>query len=86
MGFTNEAFSLWLPTEDPARAHNENPHETRALFVDEASCIGCKQCCWAAKDTFVLDASYGRARVTNQWADTEENLNLAAGMAQTLSY
>lgn len=83
LGFTNETFSVWLPATDPARAFNKNPGETRALFVDEATCIGCKHCCFAAKDTFVLDARYGRARVNNQWADTEDNLNLAVGMRRS---
>jgi ferredoxin len=79
---SNEPLSEWVPATDPAMAKNTNADETRALFVDEVSCIGCKQCCWAARNTFVLDAQWGRARVARQWADTEEDLKIAAGALQ----
>eukprot|EP00892_Ulva_mutabilis_P001798 jgi/Ulvmu1/11619/UM008_0020.1 len=77
MGFSNEPLSEWLPMTDPTNSRHTNPGETRAVFVDEVSCIGCKNCCFQAENSFILEAEYGRARVTKQWADTEENLDAA---------
>lgn len=82
MGFTNEPLSEWLPMTDPTRAKNTDPGEARAIFVDEVSCIGCKNCCFQAADTFVLEAEYGRARCTKQWADPEDSLHAAVGAAR----
>lgn len=33
-------------------AKNEDPAENRAVFVDENTCIGCKQCVWHAPACF----------------------------------
>lgn len=46
--------------------------ETRAIFVDECTCIGCMQCTYSAQNTFFMEDEWGRARVSNQWADDEE--------------
>lgn len=38
-------------------------------FVDEFSCIGCKNCANTAESTFEMEPLWGRARVCNQRAD-----------------
>jgi len=48
--------------------------DSRAVFVDESRCIGCKQCSHLAPDTFAMEDEWGRSRVKAQWADTEEDI------------
>eukprot|EP00798_Chlamydomonas_sp_ICE-L_P015983 gene15983-22116_t len=60
--FTGLMLSKWTPTVSPAMAKHVNPDERRAVFVDEISCIGCKQ------------PEHGRSRVFAQWLDNEENI------------
>lgn len=43
-----------------------------AVYVDETVCIGCGHCAYTARNTFVLEAEYGRARVIAQDADQLE--------------
>jgi len=43
-----------------------------AVFVDETVCIGCGHCAFTARNTFILEAEYGRARVIAQDADQLE--------------
>jgi ferredoxin len=78
-GFINKPLSEWLPATQPHAARNWNGAERRALFVDERTCIGCKSCAWQAPGTFIMEEDYGRARVTKQWADTEDMLQNAVG-------
>lgn len=51
--------------------------ETRAVFVDENTCIGCKQCVWAAPAMFRLEAVHGRSQVWAQWLNSEEQIETA---------
>lgn len=51
--------------------------ETRAVFVDENTCIGCKQCVWAAPAMFRLEAEYGRSQVWGQWLNSKEQIDTA---------
>lgn len=53
--------------------------ETRALFIDETTCIGCMQCAVVAPDTFFMEEEHGRARVHTQWGDDEEVVKEAVG-------
>eukprot|EP00967_Tisochrysis_lutea_P095507 scaffold139300_cov21-Tisochrysis_lutea.AAC.1 len=55
-----------MPTVSPKRAKNEDPYENRAVFVDEFTCIGCKQCIWQAPATFRIEPEHGRSRVYAQ--------------------
>ncbi|GFH15287.1 uncharacterized protein HaLaN_11486, partial [Haematococcus lacustris] len=41
--YTGKPLSKWMPELRPAMAKHKDPHESRAVFVDEFSCIGCKQ-------------------------------------------
>ena len=59
------------------RAKNEDPAESRAVFVDENQCIGCMNCVYAAPATFRMNHDYGRARVFSQWLNTEDELDTA---------
>jgi ferredoxin len=47
------------------------------VFVDEQSCIGCKNCAWCAPATFRIEEHHGRSRVFAQWLDDEEALDTA---------
>jgi ferredoxin len=66
-----------VPGIRPTWSRNKNPAESRAVFVDEQSCIGCKNCMWCAPATFRVEEAHGRSRVFAQWLDTEEDLNTA---------
>ena len=44
----------------------------KAIWVDEASCIGCQYCVHVATNTFIVDEDYGRARVLRQNGDNLE--------------
>jgi len=41
----------------------------KAIWVDEAACIGCQYCVHVATNTFIVDEDYGRARVIRQNGD-----------------
>lgn len=62
-------------------AKHEDPAENRAVFVDEFSCIGCKQCVWNASATFRMEAEHGRSRVFAQWLDNEDKIQASIGEA-----
>jgi len=47
------------------------------LYVDEWSCIACRNCCDVAPKTFCIDSDAGRARVFAQWGNDEEYLDYA---------
>ncbi len=44
----------------------------KGVYVDEVTCIGCRNCAHVASNTFYVEANYGRARVFNQNGDNEE--------------
>lgn len=75
--FTGKPISKWMPDLRPDMAKNENPNETRAVFVDEFTCIGCKNCIYYAPATFRIEPEWGRSRVYAQWLDTEESKQTA---------
>ncbi len=43
----------------------------KAVYVDEITCIGCKHCAHVARNTFYIEADYGRSRVVRQDGDPE---------------
>jgi ferredoxin len=73
--FTGQPLSKWCANTRMGK--NADPAETRAVFVDELTCIGCKQCVWCAPATFRIEDEYGRSRVFAQWVDTEDNIQAA---------
>ena len=44
----------------------------KGVYVDEVTCIGCKNCAHVARNTFYIEPLYGRARVVRQDGDQEE--------------
>jgi len=44
----------------------------KAIWVDEAACIGCQYCVHVATNTFIVDEDLGRARVIRQNGDALE--------------
>jgi len=74
-GYTGEALSKWCANGPMGK--NTDAAETRAVFVDELTCIGCKQCVWCAPATFRIEDAHGRSRVFAQWVDTEDNIQAA---------
>lgn len=79
--YLGEPLSKWMPSLRPKMAKNEDPHESRAVFVDENVCIGCKQCVWQAPATFRMEEEHGRSRVFAQWLDKEDDIQAAIGEA-----
>ena len=49
----------------------------KAIWVDEANCIGCQYCVHVATNTFIVDEHLGRARVIRQNGDTLETVQEA---------
>ena len=63
--------------EDMSHMHLEldddgEPEQTRFVYVDEHSCIGCTYCSQVARSTFFMEDDHGRARVYNQGGDTND--------------
>jgi len=73
-GYTGEPLSKWLVGHKMGRAP---PTETRAVFVDEFACIGCKNCIFEAAATFRVEGTHGRSRVFAQWVDPEHRIQQA---------
>jgi ferredoxin len=44
----------------------------KAVWVDEAVCIGCRYCSHVASNTFVLEPDWGRSRAIRQDGDSTE--------------
>ncbi|MBW4593835.1 MAG: ferredoxin [Brasilonema angustatum HA4187-MV1] len=44
----------------------------KGVYVDEITCIGCKHCAHVARNTFYIEADYGRSRVIRQDGDSHE--------------
>lgn len=70
--YTGKPYSKWLVGHKLGK--NWDTNESRAVFVDEPSCIGCKQCVWIASGVYRLDPVHGRSRVFAQWANTEDDI------------
>ncbi len=49
----------------------------KAVWVDEAVCIGCRYCAHVASNTFVVEADWGRSRVFRQDGDSTERIQEA---------
>eukprot|EP00882_Tetradesmus_deserticola_P006604 GHRQ01006954.1.p1 GENE.GHRQ01006954.1~~GHRQ01006954.1.p1 ORF type:complete len:320 (+),score=89.86 GHRQ01006954.1:405-1364(+) len=75
--YTGEPLSKWMPSIRPGMAKHKDPAEDRAVFVDENTCIGCKQCVWHAPACFRIEPDHGRSRVYAQWLNDEEELQSA---------
>ena len=49
----------------------------KAIWVDEARCIGCRYCAHVATNTFIVDEEYGRSRAIRQDGDNLDTLQEA---------
>jgi ferredoxin len=49
----------------------------KGVFVDEITCIGCRNCAHVARNTFFIEPDYGRARVVRQDGDGEDTVQEA---------
>ena len=49
----------------------------RAVWVDEAVCIGCRYCANVATHTFVVEPTWGRSRAIRQDGDSTERIQEA---------
>lgn len=47
------------------------------VFVDEMTCIGCRNCTNVCPNSFGMEEEFGRARVMQQRVDTEDALQEA---------
>lgn len=52
-------------------------YRQRGVYVDEATCIGCRNCAHVARNTFYIEDNYGRARVFRQDGDAEDTIQEA---------
>lgn len=56
------------------------PTLARFVYVDEYTCIGCTHCASQAPQTFFMEDGFGRARVFQQGADTDDNVATAVSL------
>jgi ferredoxin len=49
----------------------------KAVWVDEAVCIGCRYCAHVAGNTFVVEEAWGRSRAIRQDGDSTETIQEA---------
>ena len=49
----------------------------KAVWVDEAVCIGCRYCAHVATNTFVIEPTMGRSRAIRQHGDSTERIKAA---------
>ena len=49
----------------------------KAVWVDEAVCIGCRYCANVAVNTFVVESDWGRSRAIRQDGDSTERIQEA---------
>jgi len=49
----------------------------RAVWVNEAVCIGCRYCAHVATNTFVIEPQLGRSRAVRQDGDSTERIQEA---------
>jgi ferredoxin len=77
-GFEPElgSFDLGSTALDPDRSGFEPELgglvRQRGVYVDEATCIGCRYCSHVARNTFYIEPDYGRSRVIRQDGDPED--------------
>ncbi len=69
------------PSRDPARTGHEpllaGALRQKAVWVDEAVCIGCRYCAHVAGNTFVVEPEWGRSRAIRQDGDSSERIQEA---------
>jgi len=67
---TYDALTGFSP--DAVNPFSDPNQELDQVFVDEFTCIGCRNCCNVCPSTFAIEDDWGRARVMRQDADPVE--------------
>jgi len=67
VGFAENSINPFVDTSFPADQ----------VFVDEFTCIGCRNCCNVCPKTFDIEDDWGRARVMKQGVDVQDKLQEA---------
>jgi len=75
--WTGRPYSRSLYERVAAEDRGERWASQQFVYVDEWTCIACRNCCDVAPQTFCIDMDAGRARVYAQWGNSEENLDYA---------
>ncbi|CAK9095241.1 Chaperone protein dnaJ C76 [Durusdinium trenchii] len=75
--YNGRPLSRSLHRKVPPEDQGEKWNDEKFVFVDEWTCIACRNCCDVAPRTFCIDADAGRARVFAQWGNSEELLDYA---------
>lgn len=72
-GFEPELGGYWRNFDDRSGLEPELGGELRerGVYVDEVTCIGCKNCAHVAPNTFAIEPEHGRSRVFSQNGDDE---------------
>jgi len=72
-----DADSIESHTRVATDADTGEPIRQQMVYVDEHACIGCTSCATLAESTFFMEPAFGRARVFQQWGDTDEAVGVA---------
>ncbi|CAJ1334149.1 unnamed protein product [Effrenium voratum] len=75
--YNGRPLSRSLHNKVPPEGQGDKWSDEKFVFVDEWTCIACRNCCDVAPRTFCIDADAGRARAFAQWGNTEELLDYA---------
>lgn len=75
--WTGKPYSQPLRHTVPVEGRGDMWYQEQYVYVDEWSCIACRNCCDVAPETFSMDEDNGRARVFAQWGNDEEYLDYA---------
>mmetsp|Transcript_22608 Transcript_22608/g.47661 ORF Transcript_22608/g.47661 Transcript_22608/m.47661 type:complete len:323 (-) Transcript_22608:392-1360(-) len=78
--YTGEPLSKVVPADHWACKVESEEQLSKAVFVDEISCIGCQYCVTCSPATFRNVEPHGRARVFGQWLSTEREVQEAIDM------
>ncbi|QDZ23725.1 hypothetical protein HOP50_11g62650 [Chloropicon primus] len=78
--YTGEPLSKVVPADHWACKVESEEQLSKAVFVDEITCIGCGHCATCAPPTFRNLEPSGRARAFGQWLSTEREVQEAIDM------
>jgi ferredoxin len=76
------AFAVAIEPQGQARPSGLEPLlggalRQKAVWVDEAVCIGCRYCAHVAVNTFLVESHWGRSRAIRQDGDSTERIQEA---------
>ncbi len=79
---TDPSLAFTAPARPEASSSGNEPLlggalRQRAVWVDEAVCIGCRYCAHVAGNTFLVEPLWGRSRAIRQDGDSTERIQEA---------